>query len=61
VRESTRGEEELHRVEGLRALFLSDVGRAHYEIQDLKAVDRDYSGTIDGDELLTLRTKSEVR
>jgi len=47
----------LHRVEGLRAFFLNDVGRAWDEIQELKAIDRDYSGTIDQDELLALRTK----
>lgn len=55
-RKTPRGEEELHRVEGLRAFFLNDVGRAHNEIADLKAIDRDYSGTIDQDELLALRT-----
>lgn len=47
----------MHRVEGLRAFFLNDVGRAWDEIQELKAIDRDYSGTIDQDELLALRTK----
>lgn len=57
MRRSARGEEELHRVEGLRALFLNDVGRAHNEIQELRAIDRDYSGTIDQNELLSLRTK----
>ncbi|MCL0048324.1 M48 family metalloprotease [Dehalococcoidia bacterium] len=57
VRRSARGEEELHRVEGLRAFFLNDVGRAWNEIQDLRAIDRDYSGTIDQNELLALRTK----
>ncbi|MCL0084263.1 zinc metalloprotease HtpX [Dehalococcoidia bacterium] len=56
VRRSARGEEELHRVEGLRAFFLNDVGRAWNEIQDLRAIDRDYSGTIDQTELLALRT-----
>ncbi|MBT9165127.1 MAG: Protease HtpX [candidate division WS2 bacterium] len=57
IRRSARGEEELHRVEGLRAFFLNDVGRAWDEIQELKAVDRDYSGTIDQNELLALRSK----
>ncbi|MCL0099217.1 zinc metalloprotease HtpX [Dehalococcoidia bacterium] len=56
VRRSARGEEELHRAEGLRAFFLNDVGRAWNEIQDLRAIDRDYSGTIDQTELLALRT-----
>lgn len=57
IRRSARGEEELHRVEGLRAFFLNDVGRAWDEIQELKAIDRDYSGTIDQNELLALRSK----
>lgn len=57
VRRSARGEEELHRVEGLRAFFLNDVGIAHNEIQELRAIDRDYSGTIDQNELLALRAK----
>lgn len=55
-RKTPQGEEELHRVEGLRAFFLNDVGRAHNEIADLKAIDRDYSGTIDQDELMALRS-----
>ena len=58
VRKSARGEEELHRVEGLRALFLNDIGRASYEIRELRAIDRDYSGTIDQNELLALRTRA---
>ena len=57
ARRSSRGEEELHRVEGMRAFFLNDVGRAWDEIQDLRTIDRDYSGTIDQYELLALRTK----
>ena len=57
ARRSARGEGELRRVAGLRALFLNDVGRAYNEIQELKAIDRDYSGTIDQNELLALRTK----
>ncbi len=40
LRRSARGEEELHRVEGIRAFFLNDVGRAWDEIQELKAIDR---------------------
>lgn len=56
-RKTARGEEELHRVEGLRAFFLNDVGRAHNEIAELQAIDRDFSGTIDQDELLAIRSK----
>ncbi len=59
-RRTAWGEEELHRVEGLRAFFLNDVGRAHEEIAELKAIDRDFSGTIDQNELLSLR-KAKVK
>ena len=59
-RKTGRGEEELHRVEGLRAFFLNDVGRAHKEITQLREIDRDFSGTIDQDELLAVRSR-EVR
>ncbi len=59
-RKTSQGEEELHKVEGLRAFFLNDVGRAHNEIKELKTIDQDYSGTIDQNELLSIRSK-EVR
>lgn len=57
ARKSRIGETELHRVEGLRAFFLNDVGRAGDEIQELKSIDRNFSGTIDPNELLVLRSK----
>jgi len=56
-RRTRQGEEELHRLEGIRAFFLNDIGRAHNEIQELKVIDRDYSGAIDQNELLALRSK----
>ena len=56
-RRANQGEDELHRLEGIRAFFLNDIGRAHNEIQELKVIDRDYSGTIDQNELLALRSK----
>ena len=56
-RRTSWGEEELHRVEGLRVFFLNDVGQAQNELQDLKAIDQDFSGTIDQNELLALRSK----
>ena len=56
-RKEGRGQEELHRVEGLKAFFLNDVGRAQKEITELQAIDRDFSGTIDQDELSVLRSK----
>jgi len=52
-----RAQEELKRVEGVKAFFLNDVSRALSEVRDLKEVDRDLSGTIDQDELLTLRSQ----
>ena len=57
ARKSRTGEVDLHRVEGLRAFFLNDVGRAVGEIQELKSIDRNFSGTIDQNELLDLRSR----
>jgi heat shock protein HtpX len=50
-------EAELHRVEGVKAFFLNDVSRAENEIRELRAIDRDLSGTIDQNELLALRSQ----
>lgn len=57
ARKSRAGEADLHRVEGLRAFFLNDVGRAVWEVQELKSIDRNFSGTIDQNELLELRSR----
>lgn len=56
-RRTAQGEEELRRVEGLRAFFLNDVGRAHDELQEFKDIDRGLTGGINQDDLLALRTK----
>jgi len=56
-RKTSRGGAELHKVEGLRAFFLNDVGRAHNEIRELQVIDQDFSGTIDQNELLAIRSK----
>jgi len=53
----SRGQEELKRVEGVKAFFLNDPSRAQRELRELSEVDRDMSGTIDSDELLLLRQK----
>ena len=55
-----RNSEELKRVEGVKAFFVNDPSRAWTEINELKQVDSDMSGTIDYDELMELRQK-EVR
>jgi len=52
-----RNSEELKRVEGVKAFFVNDPSRAWTEINELKQVDSDMSGTIDFDELLELREK----
>jgi heat shock protein HtpX len=52
-----KNSEELKRVEGVKAFFVNDPSRAWYEINELKQVDTDMSGTIDFDELLALREK----
>jgi heat shock protein HtpX len=57
LKRNPRAQEELKRVEGVKAFFLNDVSRAWNEVRDLKEVDRDLSGTIDQDELLALRSQ----
>jgi len=57
LRRTLRTQEELQRVQAVRAFFLNDIARAHQEIQELKEIDRDLSGTIDQSELLALRSK----
>lgn len=50
-------EAEMKRVEGIKAFFLNDVSQAENEIRELKAVDKDLSGTIDETELISLRSQ----
>ncbi|MFC1901399.1 zinc metalloprotease HtpX [Chloroflexota bacterium] len=52
-----RNSQELKRVEGVKAFFVNDPSRAWNEINELKQVDRDMSGTIDYNELMELRQK----
>ncbi|MCK9595265.1 MAG: zinc metalloprotease HtpX [Candidatus Omnitrophica bacterium] len=49
--------EELKETEGLKAFFANDPSRAMDEIRELKALDKDRSGTIDSAELLAVRAK----
>ena len=48
---------EMKSIEGMKAFFINDPSRALNEIRDLKQLDRDNSGTIDGDELRLVRNK----
>ena len=57
LKRDPRAQEELKRVEGVKAFFLNDVSRDWNEVRDLKEVDRDLSGTIDQDELLAIRSQ----
>jgi heat shock protein HtpX len=50
--------ESLKEVEGLKAFFVNDPSQALNEIRELKALDRDKSGTIDASELAMLRNKN---
>jgi len=52
-----RGSQELKQVEGVKAFFLNDPSRAWGEIRELSQIDQDMSGTIDYDELMTLRQR----
>ncbi len=55
--QTVKGREELHKVEGVKALLLNDPGQAWREIRELKEVDRDANGTIDQNDLLALKSK----
>ncbi|MFB0519852.1 MAG: zinc metalloprotease HtpX, partial [Desulfatiglandales bacterium] len=57
LKRDPRAQEELKRVEGVKAFFLNDISRAWNEVRDLQEVDQDLSGTIDQDELLALRSE----
>lgn len=48
---------DMKNIEGMKAFFINDPSRALNEIRDLKQLDRDNSGTIDGAELMLLRNK----
>ena len=58
LKNDPRAQYDLHRVEGIRAFFVNDVANASREIADLREIDRDYSGTISANELLSLRSQS---
>lgn len=51
------GKKDLKRIEGCRAFFASDPSRAAAEFRELKALDRDLSGTIDAGELEAIRSR----
>lgn len=50
-------QEELHRVQGLKAFFLNDVNSASREISELRTIDDNNSGTISANELYDLRSR----
>ena len=52
--------ESLKKVEGLKAFFVNDPSRAWNEVRELSQLDQDMSGTIEYEELLSLRSR-EVR
>jgi heat shock protein HtpX len=49
--------ESIRQVEGLKAFFASDPSVARTEIRELAVLDRDRSGAIEAQELMTLRNK----
>lgn len=52
------GSEEMKKVEGAKAFFVNDPARAWDELRELKALDTDFSGSIDSGELINLRQKN---
>jgi heat shock protein HtpX len=58
LKNDPRGQYELHQVRGIKAFFLNDVTSASREIAALREIDQNYSGTIDRNELLALRSQT---
>jgi heat shock protein HtpX len=58
LKNDPRGQYELHQVQGVKAFFLNDVTNASREIAELREIDQNYSGTIDRNELLALRSQT---
>ena len=52
------GNDELRRVQAVRAFFLSDVAHTTRDISDLRDIDQDLSGTIEPGELASLRLRN---
>ncbi len=57
LQSSATGKRALTEIEGFRAFFLNDVGRAYEEFKTLKDVDHNLSGSIDAGELDALRNQ----
>jgi len=55
-----KGNEELRRIQGFRALLLNDTSQGWREVRQLKELDRDSDGAINQNDLLALRSK-EIR
>lgn len=52
---NSRNKQELKKVDGAKAFFVTDPAKSMTEIRDLSQIDRNKDGKIDQDELLTLR------
>jgi len=57
LRSDPRAQYDLHRVEGVRAFFVNDVAHAAREINQLREIDPDNSGTISANEMFSLRSR----
>ncbi len=55
-----KGNEELRRIQGFKALLLNDTSQGWREVRQLKELDRDSDGAINQDDLMALRSK-EIR
>jgi heat shock protein HtpX len=52
-----KGNEELRRIQGFKALFLNDTSQGWREVRQLKELDGDSDGSINQNDLLALRSK----
>jgi len=57
VHGSARGQEEIHKLEGVKALFLNDVSRSWKEVRELKELDTFSNGTLDQNGFFELKFK----
>ncbi len=55
-----KGNEELRRIQGFKALLLNDTSQGWREVRQLKELDRDSDGAINQNDLMALRSK-EIR
>jgi heat shock protein HtpX len=57
LKNDPRAQYDLHRIQGVKAFFVNDVAHAAREINQLREIDPDNSGTISANEMYNLRSR----